>query len=525
MTRTRRAVAASLLSLLLAAGRADARSAASPDEVCAPGEDPCVVTEPVEVVAGSILDFGTRAVHVTGNGRFDFGSGDGSILCGPFEADTGRPAVVTAGISPFGDVEGGSVTLRSRRLCSGGDPPSPCLRDSDCAVGTCSTGAASIGMNGRVEGRADYPGGLVLEAADSIFIGAPVDLSSTDPFSAGGELTLHAFAGDVAIASDVLTGGGSQHNGGQISVVAGRDALASGLLDAHGGAYDGGFIELLADRDVALQSDVDLSARAIPGYGGALHLKAGRSVMVGDSEKVLRVVANASPAWESSGGRFWFEAGDDIRVDEGVRLIAHGATGYAFGGWLTLDAGGEVDFAGRFSGLARNSYGVGGNFTVHAASGIRIAESAAIDLRGGSGGHAEMLSDNGNVDFGGRLRLYGSGDSGEAYFGAYACRVSLSGQVENRSLDADTRIQARESMRLLPPGRLLTPRGSTVLSYRAAEKPPLLEGTITGSPVLELLPALSGCPVCGNSEIDEGETCDDGNSTGGDGCSSDCLVE
>ncbi len=32
-------------------------------------------------------------------------------------------------------------------------------------------------------------------------------------------------------------------------------------------------------------------------------------------------------------------------------------------------------------------------------------------------------------------------------------------------------------------------------------------------------------PACGNGKLDPGETCDDGNTTSGDGCSSDCLVE
>jgi cysteine-rich repeat protein len=32
-------------------------------------------------------------------------------------------------------------------------------------------------------------------------------------------------------------------------------------------------------------------------------------------------------------------------------------------------------------------------------------------------------------------------------------------------------------------------------------------------------------PVCGDSVMDEGEECDDGNTTNGDGCSSDCMTE
>jgi len=36
---------------------------------------------------------------------------------------------------------------------------------------------------------------------------------------------------------------------------------------------------------------------------------------------------------------------------------------------------------------------------------------------------------------------------------------------------------------------------------------------------------LSGVPVCGDSKVQEGEECDDGNALSGDGCSSTCLIE
>ncbi|MBA3453023.1 MAG: DUF4215 domain-containing protein [Deltaproteobacteria bacterium] len=32
-------------------------------------------------------------------------------------------------------------------------------------------------------------------------------------------------------------------------------------------------------------------------------------------------------------------------------------------------------------------------------------------------------------------------------------------------------------------------------------------------------------PCCGNGIIELGETCDDGNTTGGDGCNSICLLQ
>jgi cysteine-rich repeat protein len=67
--------------------------------------------------------------------------------------------------------------------------------------------------------------------------------------------------------------------------------------------------------------------------------------------------------------------------------------------------------------------------------------------------------------------------------------------------------------------------GRTLITYRDQFKPPVLQGTMTPAPLLDTNPSLSGCPVCGNLEIDAGESCDDGNQTSGDGCRADCQDE
>jgi cysteine-rich repeat protein len=66
---------------------------------------------------------------------------------------------------------------------------------------------------------------------------------------------------------------------------------------------------------------------------------------------------------------------------------------------------------------------------------------------------------------------------------------------------------------------------SHTIRYRDAAKPPVLGGSVKPAPTLIVDPLLAGCPVCGNSEIDAGETCDDGNAVPGDGCSALCQTE
>lgn len=67
--------------------------------------------------------------------------------------------------------------------------------------------------------------------------------------------------------------------------------------------------------------------------------------------------------------------------------------------------------------------------------------------------------------------------------------------------------------------------GSNTLIYRAAAKPPTLNGTVTPNPELIVDANIPGCPICGNSELEGGESCDDGNTVGGDGCSANCQNE
>ncbi|TFH24079.1 MAG: hypothetical protein E4H03_04575 [Myxococcales bacterium] len=74
--------------------------------------------------------------------------------------------------------------------------------------------------------------------------------------------------------------------------------------------------------------------------------------------------------------------------------------------------------------------------------------------------------------------------------------------------------------------KLLTePEARFEIRYRDPNKVPVLEGDLAPAPLLIVDPSLTGCPVCGNTEIDQGESCDDGNTTSGDGCRDDCQAE
>jgi cysteine-rich repeat protein len=137
-----------------------------------------------------------------------------------------------------------------------------------------------------------------------------------------------------------------------------------------------------------------------------------------------------------------------------------------------------------------------------------------------------------DVSVGGRIRA-GAGWRGER-IEIDVCRLEL---TETAVIDHSfgqpnpdngyNEITIHESMTMAPGSKLLgdSVGGRNFITYRDQFKPPVLGGTITPSPLLDTNPSLIGCPVCGNFEIDKDETCDDGNTTSGDGCRADCQDE
>ena len=57
------------------------------DEICAPTDDPCVISCSISVNSGAYLDFGLRSVEIVSNGQLDLGNGEATLLCGSFSAE------------------------------------------------------------------------------------------------------------------------------------------------------------------------------------------------------------------------------------------------------------------------------------------------------------------------------------------------------------------------------------------------------------------------------------------------------
>jgi cysteine-rich repeat protein len=629
---------AAVVLAFAAGGPAEAGTPASTaNDVCSSVANPCNVTSVFDVADGAVLDFGTRAVNVSGGGQFAFGIGSGTILCGNFSASTTNPTI-NAGGSVNGGTASGSVTIEARRNCSGlnaqaqavpcvdlsdcelgtcgvrrcsakstricngladcqlgvcggnkrctasqdvvrcttnadcdlgtcptqlscsnrAENPVSCASNADCSFGTCSVGSAAISMGGAISGNSNVPAFITLRAADSISISKLVNLNSTFLENDGGDLVLDAAAGDVTITASINATGGGNAQGGTAEINAGNDVTIAASLDFSGADSDGGSIDISAGRDLTIGRSIFASSNAGGGYGGELLFEAARDLTVNGVSALNRTrietngSTNALDNFAGDGGTQNYTSGRHMALNANTRIEGNGSSPDGSGSDFFFDVTGNFSLDGVVQANAGLAKGAGGFIEAFVTGSTTIGTSGSFEAIGGEGGGGGLeFAGEGDMAWGGSTNVSGTnGGIGGASFvdsggtatvsgtfsvaGALggslevdACRLTLTstGKLQNTASAGDNRLLSRESMKLLSGSAMTSSTGTNVLEYRTAAKPPLRQGTITPNPTLLLNPDLFGCPVCGNLEIDEGETCDDGNTSNGDGCSSECQNE
>lgn len=205
-------VAAAVASVLCAAPARALIIASSATDICAPAANPCVITDTVQIVSGSILDFGLRSVQVSAGGELDLAGGFATLRCGAFSVTTGT----TIGIRLRSNTGvGGSATIEARGACSG-NALLPCLTDVDCsaaAAGTCTLGSGTISIGGKVLGDAQTPATLTLLAAGDVTTTEHINMNGTVNLAGGGELTINSSRGNVTIDGNINAQGGGFDSG------------------------------------------------------------------------------------------------------------------------------------------------------------------------------------------------------------------------------------------------------------------------------------------------------------------------
>jgi len=90
--------------------------------------------------------------------------------------------------------------------------------------------------------------------------------------------------------------------------------------------------------------------------------------------------------------------------------------------------------------------------------------------------------------------------------------------------EGTNRLVGRESITVLG-SMTVAPSGRNQFVVRLAEQNPVVLGTVTPAGIKSVDPSLLPCVVCGNNVTEPPETCDDGNTEDGDGCSAFCEIE
>src|SRR6185369_884980 len=317
-------------------------------------------------------------------------------------------------------------------------------------------------------------------------------LTGRDDESDGGELFAESGQGDVTISGKIRAKSGGEATGGDIEVDSARDILITAPIDVSGGDFDGGSIELNAARDLTVGANLLASSRDGAGDGGLFLLST-----------------------------------DGDATFSNVRILGLGSAPSGFGADIEATVGGDFLFDGDVIAKSRGKKGSGGSLTVGATGLLAIGDGSRFDLRGatGGGGTVDLTSFEGTAAVSGNWLNSGVADGSVGVFSLEACRVEFSGSLLSKSAGAQTTLTAHESMLVEAGSTLNTPKGENRLIYRTSTKPPVVDGTLSPVALLQIDGALAVCPVCGNHEIDETETCDDGNTADGDGCSSACLLE
>jgi hypothetical protein len=357
----------------------------SANDICGPTADPCHITQAVTVIPGSLLDFGTRAVQVSGNGVIDVGAGTGDPRrTYPHASQRNGDQAERRGARWAAGDRGVSEVL-PRRLS-----PLPGGCHVRCGERRSLHGRERRGreLQGKIMGNAEYPGAFVVRAGGAVRVGQRIQLNGNTLEADGGTIDLDA-AGSLFVDGPFEVNSGGDASGGSIEIDAGRN------------------IEVVGGTSSA---NLYMTAEGHTGYDGAT-------------------------AYAGDGGYQDYAAGGSILLGRYVRLRANGALPDASGDEMSLYADGSITIQGSFESRERGALGSGGFIDIDSADAVTLTSTANFDARGGEGGGGEdfvaVLGDAGAMDLsasnggiGGLLNL----DSDQ--------KLTLSGVIANSGISA-----------------------------------------------------------------------------------------
>jgi cysteine-rich repeat protein len=453
------------------------------------------------VVAGAVLDFGTKDVVFRQSSTLDVATGTMTVLAGSL---TLQPGTALLG-------HGGSILVQTAGTIAVLRPS----QGSPARIDVADPVAAD-----RIELRSQ---------AGTVQIDGILDARGTNTDGSGGSIDVTG--GNVVVAGDIKTNAGNLGVGGPISIDAKTGGLViAGNLDGYGGS--GGPVDLTADGTITTTGRIDIRATAAGGDGGLMTvLTTTGSIALGG-----KIYMQGDEGTDTAGGG----NGGELNVFSGAGLTLSAA--FELSGAPPDGQGGDVFFlsvldtvqTGTLLAQGRGAESDGGSVEFESHKGLTLG---AIDLHGGenlpdSGGALQALAwcdltvpsgltisaegDRGNIHLlaGGQLTARGVLKAGAPIVLEYRTLPPITaGGTFLPELEAPI-----QNLTLTPCGGFVPPGcgDGSLDEGEQCDPPPGNTQSCDG--------CSSTCQleVCGNEVVDCNESCDDGNTTSGDGCHGDC---
>ena len=529
------------------------------DANCPNGSGACTIAQPFQVGDGCTLDFGARAVTITGT--LDINSGTVTI-------------------------NAGSLTVAASGLIDGRGNGSTMPTSMGGMITIQTSGAVTVQKSGSGKGinvsGNDQAGTVVINAAGSITVAGTINASQIAGASdaTGGTIQLNA-GGNITIplGSNVSATGGIQSTGGgEIDLTAAGNITLGDTIDVSGDC--GGNFNLTAGG-AAIVDKVNSTGAGDGGSGGCIDIAGGTSVQLND-QLIAQGTLSTMGAGGGGGGIVCVNAQfGDLTVANNIK--AEGATPDGAGGEIDLCSQGATTIAAGQAVSVRSNGAQGAGGFVSAQSNLGINSVGMLDASGGaSGGEIDLCAGadvtlNGTVDISGRslgakggkaaftageegqgslsinkaldvtgggcgTASVGCGTGGVTNLTACNLTVASTGSVLAGAPKAgQNSLTAREQLTIN--GKVNAAKatasgtdGANFLQY-PSRKPAVIGAGLMAPAALSLASStctaanqsncLIPCPVCGNGVVEFPETCDNnvGTPVSCDGCSAFCQLE
>jgi len=480
----------------------------------------------------------TRSSRLFADGAFQSGFGGNVDLSAAGNALTtgsiqlGGAITVTGHNNPsieLGGGSGGCLTI----LADGNVVADNPTGFADCGPGSvgalCVRGGGTDGDGGEID---------ISTNVGTVVLASPVDVSAPGNDGGAGTFSIDA-GGPIVVVSSINAAGGEggdvalTSTNGSVTVDSGATINTSGRAGGSGGSICLESASVRAGMPAAVVSSGMLLADGGAGLGPITGGLGGAIELIGlDSARLAGLASAEGGLGGGLGGGVVVTANDGPAFVEGtVRARGRGEAG----GSVAVDGSriemrGSIDVSGSTGGAALTDIGL------RSTGAIFIAGPMTASGSPGSGGLIEVISE-GTVAIAGTL----TADAGTMPGG----RVLVRGcTVLNCIPTAEGCDGGTGAVRALGPGGTnrftgrdqvivfgtmtannQTGRNEVVVRPPTSENAVILGGVATPAAVVIADDTLLPCPVCGNRVIEPPETCDDGNTMDGDGCSSTCRLE